>query len=91
MLYSYDFSNGCVYVLDENKNLRLDRYNKYLDRKNCKPYIKTQTFQDFLNEIGLTEQDLDVSEKDLETMIGNLRCNKTWYDEYQKKMIKENK
>ena len=53
--------------------------------------IKTLSFKEFLMDIWLTEEDLVVSEKKLEEIIGNLNCNKIWFDAYKEKINKENK
>lgn len=82
--FSLEMKNGVTYVLNEEKNRKLERYEKYLAHKNIDVKIRKISLDDFLSEIGLTRQDLMITRQEADELAGNIKRNKGWYDYYKK-------
>ena len=83
-LFALDMSHDCIYVLNEGENCKLDKFVAYSREKGREPTIRTISFNSFLTSLGLTSQDLRIIPQQLDELIGNMKCNKKWYDSYKR-------
>ena len=83
-LFSLELKIGSTYVLNDGKNKKLERHEKYLERKQINTKVKTISLDDFLLEIGLTKQDLQPTRQEIDAIACKLNCNKKWYDSYKR-------
>lgn len=80
--FSLNLWRNCIYVLHETSNSKLAQYRQYMKEKNLRGDVKCISMSDFLKELDLTPEDLTVSPEKLEMMIGNMQCNREWYQLY---------
>ena len=83
-LFAFEMSYDCIYVLNDGENCKLDKYISYSKERGREPNIRKVSFDSFLTSIGLTSQDLKITPQQLDELIGNMKCNKKWYDSYKR-------
>ena len=84
-LYSFSIQKGATYVLNPGEgDKRLFCYKQYLKRKGVEENFETISFDKFLQEVGLTEKDLKISEQQAMDIMGSLSQYKAWYTQYKK-------
>lgn len=83
-LFSLDISHDCIYVLNDGENCKLDKFIAYSKEMGREPIIRKVSFDSFLALIGLTSQDLMITPQQLDELVGNMKCNKKWYDSYKR-------
>ena len=82
--FSFYLSNNAVCVLNNEDDRTLEKEMRHIDTSKYKENVQNIDFEEFLAEIGLTEQDLKPTQQDLDEIIGNMQCNKGWYHYYKK-------
>ncbi|MBR5280598.1 MAG: 3'-5' exonuclease [Clostridia bacterium] len=80
--FSFNLWRNCIYVMQEGANGKLAQYRQYMKEKHIHGDVKWISMSDFLQELGLSEKDLQISPEELERMIGNMQCNRDWYTLY---------
>ena len=84
-LYKFGITRGATYVKNDGENdARLVGYQEYLKRKGVVESFETISFEKFLQDIGLTEKDLRISEQQALDIMGNISQYKSWYAQYKK-------
>lgn len=84
LLFSYELKQGATYVLNDGDNKKLQNYENYLSHKNIKANLNKISFDEFLTELGLTKEDLQITRQQADEIVGNMKCNKAWYDSYKR-------
>lgn len=80
--FSFNLWRNYIYVMQEGENGKLAQYRQYMKEKNIRGDVKCISMSDFLQELDLTHKDLSISPEELEYMIGNMQCNREWYELY---------
>ena len=73
-----------VYVANDGENRKLEKYQANQRKNELDETVNTISFSDFLQMLDLTEEDLSISDEELDDLIGSFSYNKKWYDSYKK-------
>lgn len=83
--FSFNLWRKCIYVTYDGGNMKLDQYRQYLKTKHYHGDVRCVSMSEFLTELGLTPENLEMAPDQLERILGNMQCNREWYCHYLQK------